>query len=172
MSRQTGFEKWYFRVIITCAALVVLGPMIYFGGRELWPNPLVGECVKQVDHGAADLTFEEVRCSSTGRSNRSTGREFEVGAIASTCPPGDYTTVPRGDEKTCYLPALNTGVCYVTKQFRNTDRPVHVRADCKQAGALKSEESIQDVSDKSRCKNPDISLAFSEPARTVCLAKA
>ncbi|SEQ80208.1 hypothetical protein [Lentzea albida] len=172
MSRQTGFEKWYFRVIITFFALVVFGPMIYFGAREIWPDPLVGECVKQVDHAAADLTFEEVRCSAAGRSNRSTGREFEVGAIASTCPPGDYTAVPRGDEKTCYLPALSVGVCYTTKQFRNTDRPVHVRVDCKQPGALRSEDIVQDVSDKARCKNPAMSLAFSEPARTVCLAKA
>lgn len=163
--------KWYFRGIAIFFGLVVIVPIGYFGYRELAPDPLVGECVKQVDHGAADLTFEEVSCSSPGRRSGSTGREFEVGAIASACPPGDYTAVPRGDEKACYLPALNVGVCFVSKQFGNTSQPVLVRGDCKQAGARKVESTVQDASDKSKCKNPEISLAFSEPARTICMAK-
>jgi hypothetical protein len=169
--KQSKFEKWYFGVIATACALVIFVPLTYFVYRELAPNPLVGECVKQVDHAAADLTFEEVRCSSTRRSNRATGKEFEVGAIASACPSGDYTAVPRGDEKTCYLPALSTGTCYVSKQFRNTSRPVFVRADCKEPGARKAERSIEDVNDKSKCSNKELSLSFSEPARTICMVK-
>ncbi|WP_258946157.1 hypothetical protein [Lentzea californiensis] len=171
MSQERGFEKWYYRAVAIFFGLVLVVPLAYFGWLELAPNPQVGECVKQVDHAAADLTFEEVRCSGAGRSSRSTGREFEVGAIESACPPGDYTAVARGDEKTCYLPALNAGVCFVSKQFRNTSQPVFVRGDCEQPGALKVEENHQDVSDKSKCKNPEISLTFSEPARTICMKK-
>lgn len=166
MPKTSKFQTWYFRVLIAFFAVVVLGPMIYFGYRLLAPSPLVGECVKQVNHSAAELTFEEERCSG-----RRTAREFEVGAIAAACPPGDYTAVTTGDEQTCYLPALSNGVCFVTKQFNNTRQPVFVRGDCKAPGARKVENNIQDVNDKSRCKNPDISLAFSEPARTVCMVQ-
>jgi hypothetical protein len=171
LSQKRDFQKVYYYVVAAVFGLVLAVPMAYFGYRELAPNPLAGECVKQVNHGAADLTFEEVSCSAAGRSSRSTGREFEVGAIASTCPPGDYTAVPRDDEKTCYLPSLNVGPCFVAKQFKNTSQPVFVRGDCKEPGARKVDENIQDVSDRSKCKNPEISLTFSEPARTVCMVK-
>ena len=168
---MSKFENWYYGVIATVCGLVVFVPTAYFVWLELVPNPQVGECVKQVDHGAADLKFEEVRCSSAGRSSRSTGREFEVGAIASACPPGDYTAVPRDDEQTCYLPALNSGVCFVPKKFQNTSRPVFVRGDCKAPDARRVKDNLQDVNDKSKCANPELSLAFSKPARTVCMEK-
>jgi hypothetical protein len=170
LSQKRDFETKYYGVIATVCGLVIAVPIAYFGYRELVPDPQVGECVKQVNHSAADLTFEEVSCSSAGRSSRSTGREFEVGAIAPTCPPGDYTAVPRDDEKTCYLPSRNVGQCFVTKQFKNISQPVFVRGDCKEPGARKV-DSIEDVSDRAKCKNPEISLTFSEPARTVCMAK-
>ncbi|USX50673.1 hypothetical protein [Lentzea sp. HUAS12] len=165
------FESRYYGVIATACALVIIVPIVYFVARDLAPNPLVGECVKQVRHDAADLTFEEVACSAAGRSSRSTGREFEVGAIEKTCPPGDYTAVPRDDEMTCYLPTLHVGVCFKSQQFRNTDKAVLVRGDCDHPGAVRVEENLLDVSDKSKCKNPEISLSFSQPARTVCMKK-
>lgn len=163
---MTKFEKWWYGFLATAGALTIIVPGSYFLYHELAPNPLVGECVKQVNHSAADLTFEEVRCSG-----RKTGREFEVGAIAATCPPGDYTAVPRDDEKACYLPALSNGVCFVAKQFKNTSQPVFVRGDCKEPGARKVESNIQDVNDKSKCANKELSLAFSEPPRTICMVK-
>ncbi len=171
VQKKSKFETWWFGLLATAGALTIIVPGSYFLYRELAPNPLVGECVKRVDHGAAELKFEEVRCSTTNRGTGSTGREFEVGAIASTCPPGDYTVVPKGGEKTCYLPALSAGVCFVAKQFQNTSQPVFVRGDCKEPGARKVDNNIQDVNDKSKCSNKELSLAFSEPTRTVCMVK-
>lgn len=166
MSQKRDFETWWYGILATAGALTIIVPITYVLWLELTPNPQVGECVKQVNHSAAELTFEEVRCSG-----RKTPREFEVGAIAATCPPGDYTAVPRGDEKTCYLPTLNAGECFVSKKFQNTSQPVFVRGDCKAPGARRVKNNLQDVHDKSKCKNPEISLTFSEPARTICMEK-
>jgi hypothetical protein len=170
MRKKRGFETWWYVALATAGALTIIVPTAYFGWRELAPTPQVGECVKQVDHGAAELKFEEVRCSERKRGRKSE-REFEVGAIAKTCPPGDYTVVSRGDEKTCYLPTLNVGPCFVPKKFQNTDQPVLVRGDCKAPDARKAESTVQDQSDRSKCSNEELSLAFSEPARTICMEK-
>ncbi|MFI6098922.1 hypothetical protein ACIA8G_25500 [Lentzea sp. NPDC051213] len=171
MTKKHGFETWWYWLLATAGALTIVVPSGYFLWRDLAPNPLVGECVKQVNHSAADLTFEEVPCSERKRSKKGTGREFEVGAIESTCPPGDYTAVPRDDEKACYLPTFAGGACYVSKQFGNTTQPVFVLGKCKEPGARKAESIIHDVYDKSKCANKDLSLAFSKPARTICMVK-
>ncbi len=166
MREKRDFETWWYGLLATAGALTIIVPTAYFGWREFAPVTLVGECVRQVDHGAADLTFEETRCSG-----RRSVEEFEVGAVAATCPPGDYTVVTSGDEKTCYLPSLNVGPCFVSKKFQNTPQPVFVRGDCREPGARKVGSIVQDESDRSKCAAPEISLVFSEPPRTICMEK-
>lgn len=147
------------------AALVFGIPAFFIGRDLLTEDALVGQCARQIGN-VSDLRFEETSCKAKKPS-----AEFEVGAITSTCPAGDYIAVPRDDEKTCYLSRAVVGVCFVTKQYPNVGQPVVVRGDCKDPGARKSVDVLHDTFDKSRCKNPELSLSYSEPARTLCLEK-
>ena len=163
---RRDFETKYYYVLAALGALTIIVPSVHFGWRALAPEPQVGECVTRVEHGAAELKFEEVSCSG-----RRSPREFEVGAVAANCPPGDYTAVARGDEKTCYLPTLHVGVCFAAEKFQNTTQEVFVRADCTAPGARKVVENLQDETDTTKCSNQELSLAFTEPARTICMEK-
>ncbi len=141
----------------------------FFIARDLLPEePLVGQCATQVNN-VTELKFEEVGCRAS--KSRMSSAEFEVGAIEKACPAGDYLAMPRDDEKTRYLSRASIGVCFVTRQYPNMNQPVLVRGDCKTPGARKSVDVLHDTFDKSRCANKELSLAYSEPARTICMER-
>ncbi|WP_089949038.1 hypothetical protein [Lentzea xinjiangensis] len=148
------------------AALVIGIPAVLIGRDLLTTEALVGQCASQVAN-VSELRFEE-----TGCKKRKNSPGYEVGAIAANCPDGDYIAVPRGGEKTCYLSRAAIGVCFVTKQYPNVDQPVHIRGNCEEQNARKSVDVLHDTFDKSRCPGPDLALAYSKPARTLCLEKA
>ena len=147
------------------AALVIGIPAVLIARDLLSSDALVGQCARQVAN-VSELKFEEIGCKSKKPS-----AEYEVGAIGANCPDGDYLAVPRDDEKTCYLSRAAIGVCFVTKKYPNVSEAVLVRGDCKDPSARKSVDVLHDTFDKARCQNAELSLAYSKPARTICMEK-
>lgn len=155
-------------LVYAVIGVLALGSVFYIARDVLANGPLVGDCATQVKN-VTELKIEEAGCRSS--KVRMSSAEFEVGEIGTTCPAGDYLAVPRDDEKTCYVFRANVGACFVSKDYPNTDQLVLVRGDCKAPGARKSVDILHDTFDKSRCANEELSLAYSEPARTICMDK-
>ena len=74
MREKRKFDTWWYGLLATAGALTIIVPAAYSGWRELAPEPQVGECVRQVEHGAADLRSAAAGAGAPGSSRSARSR--------------------------------------------------------------------------------------------------
>lgn len=144
---------------------IVIGGAAIFIARDLLSGPSVGDCVS-LRTDSAELDFSEVRCPTKQAM-------FHLGAVGGECPPGDYVSTRSGSEKRCFVLDVGQGTCVEQRKYKNQGAPIDVRASsCTVTGAKKVSKVIDGTSDKALCESKELSLAYSQPARTICMVRA
>lgn len=145
-------------------AAIVVGAG-FFIAKDLLTGPGVGDCVAP-QANSATLELNELKCTSRQAM-------FEVAAVGADCPAGDYLVTSDSDEKTCFVLDVGKNMCVKPQQYEDRSEAVDVQTSgaCRGGELKEVTEVIDGTFDKSRCKKPELSLAYSKPARTICMDK-
>ncbi|CAM3787326.1 hypothetical protein KIPE111705_24975 [Kibdelosporangium persicum] len=159
------------RVALGVVALGVVGLVVF--GIMNWGTGAAaaeaGDCIKVVSASSADA--EKADCGSQEAVYKVAKK---LDSSAGQCPKGDYTEWTkrsrRDTMKLCLMLNAKEGDCFkITSGGGNqTDE----RVPCGPSAPYKVVKVVTGTADKSACGRGNVAAVYSEPATTLCIAKA